>query len=104
VLTGEALVTEDKRLIERVNHIVDHVQSSLCRAVRNAIVDGSARADTDAPRHACVLTHLVLGKWLRFAQSGWRLSPTDDIGTQLDWLIQVEPSHAHGRPGTPDPA
>lgn len=104
VLTGDALVTEDKRLLERINQITESVQASLCQAMRNGIVDGSAPADADALLHAGVFMHLVLGKWLRFAQSGWRITPTDGITAELAWLIPPVPSHDSGTRHTPDRA
>ena len=91
VLTGDALVTEDKRLLDRINQITERVQSSLCQAMRNGIVDGSAPAHADALLQAGVFMHLILGKWLRFAQSGWRMTPNDGIAAELAWLIPQRP-------------
>lgn len=103
VLTGDALVTEDKRLLDRLEQIVLHAQTTLCQYLRNAIVDGSLPATTDAVLQAGVLTDLVWGKWLRFAQSGWRQTPSDDIDAQLDWLIPPVPD-GHDRPHMRDRA
>lgn len=103
VLTGDALVTEDKRLLDRLDQIVAHAQTALCQSLRNAIVDGSLPATTDAVLQAGVLTDLVWGKWLRFAQSGWRQTPTAGIDAQLDWLIPSVPD-GHDRPHMRDRA
>ena len=104
VLTGDALVTEDKRLLERINQINESVQSLLCQAMRNGIVDGSAPAHADARLQASVFMHLVMGKWLRFAQSGWHMAPTDGIAAELAWLIPQAPSHDPGIRHTVDRA
>ncbi len=37
VLTGDALVTEDNRLQERINHINDRIEASFRQALRTAV-------------------------------------------------------------------
>lgn len=93
VLTGDALVTEANRLVERVNQITDRIQSKLGEAVRHAVADASLPANTDPDLLAGVLMHVVLGKWLRFAQSGWQQSPLAHLVAELDWLLAHDPAH-----------
>jgi len=83
VLTGDALVTEDNRLQERINHINDRIETSLKQSLRIAITDGGLPPDANVAAHASLLTHLVLGRWLRYAQSGWRVAPTLHLDEQL---------------------
>jgi TetR/AcrR family transcriptional regulator len=102
VLTGDALVTEDHRLQERINHIIDRVDATFRQCLRNASApagppqggdppwgDGAQRQGGSFPpavnvsAQASLLTHLVLGRWLRYAQSGWRVAPTDYLEEQL---------------------
>jgi TetR/AcrR family transcriptional regulator len=83
VLTGDALVTEDNRLQERINHINDRIEASLRQALRTAVHDGALPANADVSAHASLLTHFVLGRWLRYAQSGWRVPPTAHLDEQL---------------------
>lgn len=83
VLTGDALVTEDHRLQERINHINDRIEASIRQALRTAVADGALPADADISAHASLLTHFVLGRWLRYAQSGWRVPPTSHMDEQL---------------------
>jgi TetR/AcrR family transcriptional regulator len=83
VLTGDALVTEDNRLQERINHINDRIETSLKQSLRIAITDGGLPSDANVAAHASLLTHLVLGRWLRYAQSGWRVAPTLHLDEQL---------------------
>jgi len=87
VLTGDALVTEDNRLQARINHITDRLETSLRQALRNAVADGGLSADADVNARACLLTHFVLGRWLRYAQSGWQKSPTQELAAQLDCVL-----------------
>lgn len=83
VLTGDALVTEDNRLQERINHINDRIEASFRQALRTAVHDGALPANADVSAHASLLTHFVLGRWLRYAQSGWRVAPTAHLDEQL---------------------
>ncbi|OZI20801.1 nucleoid occlusion factor SlmA [Bordetella genomosp. 9] len=83
VLTGDALVTEDNRLQERINHINDRIEASFRQALRTAVHDGALPANADVSAHASLLTHFVLGRWLRYAQSGWRVPPTVHLDEQL---------------------
>ena len=87
VLTGDALVTEDNRLQERINRINDRIEASLKQALRVAVSDGELPADADIAAHASLLTHVVLGRWLRYAQSGWRVAPTTHIEPQIKILL-----------------
>lgn len=83
VLTGDALVTEDNRLQERINHINDRIEASLKQSLRIAVTDGGLPPEANVAAHASLLTHLVLGRWLRYAQSGWRVTPTLHLDEQL---------------------
>jgi len=87
VLTGDALVTEDNRLQERINRINDRIEASLKQALRVAVSDGELPGDADIAAHASLLTHVVLGRWLRYAQSGWRVAPTTHIEPQIKILL-----------------
>lgn len=83
VLTGDALVTEDNRLQERINHINDRIESTFKQCLRTAVAAGALPAESDVAAQASLLIHLVLGRWLRYAQSGWRVMPTAHLEAQL---------------------
>ena len=83
VLTGDALVTEDNRLQDRINHINDRIEATLKQCLRNAVGEGTLPAEFNVAAQASLLTHLVLGRWLRYAQSGWRITPTALLDEQL---------------------
>ena len=87
VLTGDALVTEDDRLHDRINHIHDRLEAALCEALRTGRVDGSLPSQVDVEAQASVLVHVVLGRWLRYAQSGWKRPPTTGLDEQLALLL-----------------
>lgn len=83
ILTGDALVTEDKRLQERINHLNDRIEASFRQALRIAINEGGLLPTANVNALAGVLTHFVMGRWLRYAQSGWQVIPTQHLDAQL---------------------
>ncbi|MEI2417794.1 nucleoid occlusion factor SlmA [Orrella sp. JC864] len=87
VLTGDALVTEDHRLLDRINHVNDRIEASFKQCIRTAVNDGELPPDTDAAAYGSLLTHFVLGSWLRYAQSGWRVAPTAHTETHLRHIL-----------------
>ncbi|AZY50498.1 nucleoid occlusion factor SlmA [Bordetella avium] len=87
VLTGDALVTEDNRLQGRINHINDRIEASLKQCLREAVNEGSLPPQTNVAAYASLLTHLVMGRWLRYAQSGWRVTPTAHLEEHLRLIL-----------------
>ncbi|MCC7226819.1 MAG: nucleoid occlusion factor SlmA [Burkholderiaceae bacterium] len=87
VLTGDALVNEDARLQERAAQLTNRIDASLRQALRGAITAGRLTPSCDASVLASLLTNVVLGGWLRFAQSGWQTDPTQNAEQQLRMLL-----------------
>lgn len=87
VLCGDALVTEDERLQARASHLTDRLDSSFKQSLRLAITSGEVAPTTDASSMAALLTHMVVGSWLRFAQSGWQATPTRSMQAQLKLIL-----------------
>jgi len=87
VLVGDALVTEDDRLQSRINQLVDRIEASLKQSFRVAIAQGALPPDTDAAARAGIVLAYVLGRWLRFAKSGFRRSPSEMFDQQVGLLI-----------------
>jgi TetR/AcrR family transcriptional regulator len=83
VLTGDALVTEDNRLQERVNHLNDRIEASFRQSLQIAVNEGGLLPTTNVDAYATVLTHFVMGQWLRYAQIGWQMTPTLHVEAQL---------------------
>jgi len=38
---------------------------------------------------ASLLTHYVMGRWLRFTQSGWQVDPTDNMLANINIVMQA---------------
>jgi TetR/AcrR family transcriptional regulator len=87
VLVGDALVTEDDRLQERINQLTDRIEASLKQCFRNAVSQGKLAPDTDAAARGGIVLAYVLGRWLRYAKSGFRRSPSEHLDQQLTPLI-----------------
>lgn len=87
VLTGEALVNENERLQERMNQFIERVELALRQALRIAASQGEAE-ESEAAARASMITSLVVGRWHRFAKSGFRQKPTDQAALQVAFLLR----------------
>jgi len=87
VLSGDALVTEDARLQTRASQITERIDASFRQSLRSALSEGILPATTEVTAMAALLTHLVIGSWLRFAQSSWQVLPTRHMDAQLKLVL-----------------
>jgi TetR/AcrR family transcriptional regulator len=86
VLIGDALVLEDERLQVRINQFVDRVEAAVRQSLRTAASQGQL-ADSDPGARAGVIVAAVLGRWHRYAKSGFKLDPAQGIDAQLRVLL-----------------
>jgi len=86
VLIGDALVNEDERLQQRMNQFYDRVELSLKQALRVAAAEGQAH-EADVAARAGMLVSFVLGRWHRFAKSGFKSNPSQDAAVQISLLL-----------------
>src|SRR5690606_41815931 len=87
VQSGDALVTEDGRLQDRINHLIDRIEASLKQAFRIAVAQGRLPQETDVAARAGIVLAYVLGRWLRYAKSGFRRTPGELFEQQALFLI-----------------
>jgi TetR/AcrR family transcriptional regulator len=87
VLIGDALVTEDARLQSRINQLHDRLEASIKQCFRNAIEQGRLPPENDAAARANLLVSFVLGRWLRFAKTGFKRAPAEGLEKQVLLLI-----------------
>ncbi|MDT3679357.1 MAG: nucleoid occlusion factor SlmA [Burkholderiaceae bacterium] len=87
VLIGDALVTEDGRLQDRINQLIDRLEASLKQAFRASVAQGQLPQDTDVAARAGIALAYVLGRWLRYAKSGFRRAPGELFEQQAMFLI-----------------
>ena len=90
VLLGDALLQEDDRLQDRISQVLDRVEASLKQSLRigqsQGSTPGSAGQDDVAIR-AALLMSFGLGRWHRFARSGFKKLPTEASEISLRILL-----------------
>ena len=103
VLIGDALVIEDERLTVRMNQMMDRIEASLRQCLKVAAAQAAARAeeraDADAvaasrtthddyvQERANLIVAAVIGRWSRFAKSGFKKLPKEYADTQAMLLL-----------------
>ena len=107
VLIGDALVIEDERLTVRMNQMMDRIEASLRQCLKVAAAQDAARrrsgddaASADAPaadtpaatdayvtERANLIVAAVIGRWSRFAKSGFKKLPKEFADAQAMLLL-----------------
>jgi TetR/AcrR family transcriptional regulator len=90
VLLGDALLQEDDRLQDRISQVLDRVEASLKQSLRIGQSQGSApggAGQDDIAVRAALLMSFVLGRWHRFARSGFKKLPTEASEISLRILL-----------------
>jgi TetR/AcrR family transcriptional regulator len=87
VLIGDALVNENERLQERMNQLTERIEASLKQAYRLAVSEQELPESFDPASRASLVVAFVIGRWHRFAKSGFRKAPADGLEAQLPALL-----------------
>jgi TetR/AcrR family transcriptional regulator len=87
VLIGDALVNENERLQERMNQLIERIESSLRQSFRVAVSEKEVADGFDANARASLVVAFVIGRWHRFAKSGFRKLPAEALDAQLPTLM-----------------
>ena len=82
VMVGDALVHENERLSARMNQFFDRIESQLRQCLRGT-GDGSGTPTVDANAIASALVALAVGRLHRYARSGFRRLPTEQLDLAL---------------------
>ena len=85
VIIGDALVNEDARLQLRMNQFVERVELAIKQAMRVAVSQEQA-VEAEVATRANMITSLVLGRWHRFAKTGFAQNPSDNAQVQIQLL------------------
>ncbi len=86
VLIGDALVNEDERLQQRMNQFVDRVELALRQSWKLAATQ-EGPPESEASARAALMMAFVIGRWHRFAKSGFQMKPSDGAVLQLAMLV-----------------
>ena len=87
VLIGDALVNENERLQERMNQMFERIETSLKQSYRLAVTEHELPESFDPASRASLVVAFVLGRWHRFAKTGFRKAPADGLEAQLPALL-----------------
>jgi TetR/AcrR family transcriptional regulator len=87
VLIGDALVNEHERLQERMNQLLERIETSLRQSFRVAVTQDELPSNFDGSARAALAVAYVIGRWHRFAKSGFKKAPTEGLDAQLPILI-----------------
>jgi TetR/AcrR family transcriptional regulator len=87
VLIGDALVNENERLQERINQFIERIEASLKQSFRIAVSEHEVAENFDTSARAALVVAFVVGRWHRFAKSGFRKVPAEALDTQLPVLV-----------------
>ena len=86
VMIGDALINEDARLQARMNQFVERIELAIKQALRIAVTQDQA-SESEVGLRANLLVHLILGRWQRFAKTGFKLKPTDGAAGQISLVL-----------------
>ncbi|MEK8030118.1 nucleoid occlusion factor SlmA [Ideonella sp. DXS29W] len=87
VMVGDALVFENERLTARMNQFFDRVESQLRQSLRQAADEAGSNTPTvEANGRASALTSFIVGRLHRYARSGFKRSPTEQLDIALGLL------------------
>ena len=88
VMAGDALVFEHERLLARMFQFFERIESQLRQSLRAAAdAAGSQTPTVDANVLASVLTAYCGGRLQRYARSGFKRLPTEQLDAALDLLL-----------------
>jgi TetR/AcrR family transcriptional regulator len=84
VMVGDALVYENERLVARMNQFFDRIESSLRQVLRVAAeAQGSLTPTVQANAQASVWVSFIIGRLQRYARSGFKRLPTEQLEASL---------------------
>lgn len=86
VLIGDALVNEDERLQARMNQFIERIELALKQALRIAVSQGQG-SEAEVAMRANLIVGFVLGRWHRFAKTGFKQNPSEGSQAQIALLL-----------------
>lgn len=87
VLIGDVLVNEDERLQQRMNQLTERIELALRQSLRLAASQGNL-AEQEASARASLICSFILGRWLRFAKSGFKNLPSEQSQLQIALMLR----------------
>ena len=69
-----------------MNQFYDRVDLALKQALRQSVAEGQAQ-ENEVQARAGMLTSFVIGRWHRYAKSGFKNNPSQDAPLQIALLL-----------------
>jgi TetR/AcrR family transcriptional regulator len=92
VMVGDALLTENERLMSRMNHFFDRIESSLRQLLReSSVVKASPTPSVEANQRAALLVSFLQGRLQRFVRSGFKKSALEHLEANLGVIVGNQP-------------
>jgi TetR/AcrR family transcriptional regulator len=70
-----------------MNQFLDRIESSVKQSFRTAASNAELPQQFDAAARSALVIAFVVGRWHRFAKTGFRKAPTENIDAQLPVLL-----------------
>lgn len=86
VIIGDVLVNEDERLQARMNQFIDRIELALKQSLRIAAAQGQTN-EADVVARAGMIASMVLGRWHRYAKSGFTQNLSENAPAQIALLL-----------------
>ena len=88
VMVGDALVLEHERLQQRINLMLDKIESSLRKHLRqDAESSASATPSVDAQVRSSLMLAFAVGRMQRYVRTAFRRLPTEHLDACLRQLL-----------------
>lgn len=87
VLIGDVLVNEDERLQVRMNQFYERLELAFKQALRQAVIQGNVK-ESEVVLLANLLCSVVIGRWHRYAKSGFKALPGEQAAVQIALLLR----------------
>ena len=87
VLIGDVLVNEDDRLQTRMNQFMERLELAFKQALRLAVTQNQA-AENEVSCLANLLCSVVVGRWHRYAKTGFKNLPGEQAALQIALLLR----------------
>ncbi len=86
VMIGDALINENERLQARMNQFVERIELAIKQALRTAAAQQLFN-EAETTARANLITAFVIGRWHRFAKTGFKQHPSEGAPEQIAFLL-----------------
>ena len=70
-----------------MNQVLERLEASVRQSLRNAIVAEELPVTDATAARASLIVHFIVGRWQRYAKTGFKRLPTEHLEAQLPLLL-----------------